>query len=76
MMFGKKRKGDYEHINSSDRDEAIRRLERERLKINLEIESILKLYAKESGNRSLSQRKHKIGSSVNDWNYGMKSGKN
>ncbi len=68
-MLGKKKKkdGEYSNITSLDRDEAIRRTERERLKVNLEIESVLRLYAKESGNHSLSRRKHKIGKSPNDW---------
>ncbi len=68
-MLGKKNTDQYSNITSSDRDEAIRRLERERMKVNLEIESVLKLYAKESGNSSLSRRKHKMGSSPNDYSY-------
>ena len=44
-------------MNSSDRAEAIRRVELERDKINAEIENILKSYAKESGNRALKKRK-------------------
>ncbi len=65
-MFFKNKKN-YKNINSSDRDEAISRLEHERLRINLEIEKILKIYAKESGIRSLAHRKHKMGNSPNDW---------
>ena len=44
-------------MNSSDRAEAIRRVELERDKINAEIENILKSYAKESGNRALKKKK-------------------
>ncbi len=69
-MFGKRKsKNNYSRLTSADRDEAIRRLERERLKVNLEIESILKMYAKESGNRALARRKHKMGASPNDYSY-------
>ena len=68
-MFGKRKKRPVEAMNSSDRKEAIARLERERIKINFEIESVLKSYAKESGNRSLKHRRHKLGRSANDWNY-------
>lgn len=42
-----------EGMSSQERANMIKRLERERSKINSEIESILKSYAKESGNRSL-----------------------
>ena len=44
-------------MSSADRDEAIRRLERERARVNEEIESLLASYAKESGNRSLKTKK-------------------
>lgn len=56
-------------MNSSDRREAIARLERERIRINYEIEGVLKSYAKESGNRALKRRRHRLGDSPNDWNY-------
>ena len=58
-MFSKKDdvKKRIDNMNSADRDEAIRRLERERTKLNEEIESILASYAKESGNRALRQKK-------------------
>ena len=40
-------------MSSQEKANIIKRLERERSKINSEIESILKSYAKESGNRAL-----------------------
>lgn len=68
-MFKKRRNQPVEAMNSSDRKEAIARLERERIRINFEIESVLKSYSKESGNRALKKRKYKLGNSPNDWNY-------
>ena len=57
-----------DNMSTSEKDAAIRRLERERQKINSEIESILRNYSKESGNRAL--RKRKRGSSMaNSWDY-------
>lgn len=44
-------------MNSADRDEAVKRLEREREEVVCEIEKILKSYAKESGNRALRRKK-------------------
>ncbi len=71
-MFGRRKRGEIEYAeaSSAERDEAIRRLERERERINLEIEGVLKMYAKESGTRSLSKRRHKMGKSPNDYSFG------
>lgn len=71
MIFSKKRPADRapESLDSRERDEAIRSLERERQRINLEIEEVLRKYANESGNRSLKKRGHKSGSYPNDWNF-------
>jgi len=43
-------------MTSQQKANMIKRLERERRKINSEIESILKSYSKESGNRSLRRK--------------------
>ncbi len=46
-----------EAMSSHQKADMIKRLERERRKINSEIESVLKSYAKESGNRALRRKK-------------------
>lgn len=71
MLFSKKRPKDRspDELGSSERDEAIKSLERERQRINLEIEDVLRKYANESGNRSLKKRGHKSGAHPNDWNF-------
>jgi hypothetical protein len=51
----------------------IRRLEKEREKINAEIESILKSYSRESGNRALKKRRGAIGKLPNDYSFGEES---
>ena len=56
-----------ENMGSADRDSAIKRLERERMKVNEEIENILASYAKESGNRALKRKKRHTRTSLNDW---------
>lgn len=58
-----------DNMDSSDRDEAIKRLERERIKVNEEIESILSSYAKESGIHSLKPRRRRSRPSQNDWEF-------
>lgn len=71
MIFSKKKTDNRapESLDSAERDAAIRSLERERQRINLEIEDVLRKYASESGNRSLKKRGHKSGSYPNDWNF-------
>ena len=49
----KEKKQRIEAMSSKEKADMIKRLERERAKINAEIESILESYAKESGNRAL-----------------------
>lgn len=50
-----------EGMSSQEKADMIKRLERERRKIDAEIESILKSYAKESGNRSLLPKRLVLG---------------
>lgn len=69
-MFGKKANKSLDDLGSRDREEMIRRLEREREKVNSEIESILNSYARESGNRALKKRRNAFGKLPNDYNYG------
>ena len=71
MLFSRKRPGNSspDELEASKRDEAIKSLERERQRINLEIEDVLKKYANESGNRSLKKRGRKSGAYPNDWNF-------
>ena len=56
-------------MNSRDKADMIRRLEREREKVNIEIENILRSYARESGNSALKKRKRRIGYLPNDWSF-------
>lgn len=58
-----------DNMNSSDREQAISRLEREREKVDEEIENILIRYAKESGNHSVKPKRKRRNSSVNDWDF-------
>ena len=68
-MFRKKddSKKRIDNLSSADRDEAIRRLERERTKLCAEIESILSSYAKESGNHSLKPKRRRARLSFDEW---------
>jgi len=68
-LFSDKERRKLESISSSQRAVMIRRLERERKKINSEIEAILQSYAKESGNRALKKKKFRFGRRANDWFY-------
>lgn len=70
MLWGRKDKMNINSMNSADRHEAIRRLERRRKKVNAEIEAILKSYAKESGNKALRPKWQGFGAAPNDWAYG------
>lgn len=56
-------------MRDTDRDAEIRRLERERLRVNLEIEELLREYSRKSGNRSLKPSRRRAGGSPNDYNY-------
>ena len=69
-MFAKKVKRSLDDLDTRDREDMIRRLEKEREKVNAEIESILKSYARESGNRALKKRRGAIGKLPNDYSYG------
>lgn len=67
--MNKREKRRLDELSSEQRDEMIKRLEREREKVNSEIEAVLRSYAKESGNRALKIKKRGRGDSVVDWNY-------
>ena len=56
-------------LSSIERDMMIRRLEKERKKVNAEIESILKSYAKESGNKQLIRRRMRRRRYPNDFDF-------
>jgi len=64
-----KGKTNYDDMSSRERDDMIRRLEGERQKVNSEIESILRSYSRESGNRTLKRGRRKIGGFPNDWSF-------
>ena len=68
-LFSNKEKQKIESIGSTQRDIMIKRLERERAKINSEIENILANYAKESGNSALKKKRFRLGKHSNDWLY-------
>lgn len=71
MFFKKKNiNRGLDDLGSRDRADMIRRLEKEREKVNLEIESLLKSYARESGNRALKKRRGGVGSLPNDYSFG------
>lgn len=72
-MFGKKSYKNIDNLGSRERADMIRRLEKEREKINAEIESILKSYSRESGNRALKKRRGAIGKLPNDYSFGEES---
>ena len=57
------------NMGTADRAEAIKRLERERAKINDEIENILESYAKESGINTLRPKGRRNRSHLNDWDF-------
>ena len=63
-----KEKHRIDSMSSQQKADMIKRLERERRKINSEIESVLKSYAKESGNRELRRKRTK---SADDWIMGV-----
>ncbi|MBQ2251503.1 MAG: hypothetical protein II329_00905 [Clostridia bacterium] len=64
MKIFKQRKSNrrIEGMSTHEKANMIKRLERERRKINSEIEGILKSYAKESGNRAVKPKKLGFGS--------------
>lgn len=65
----KKAQRTVESLASSERDAMIRRLERERKKVNAEIEGILKSYAKESGNKALKRKRFGRKAVPNDFDF-------
>ena len=71
MFFKKKRKNSaLDSLGTREREDMIRRLEKEREKVNAEIESLLKSYARESGNKALRKRRGQIGGLPNDYSFG------
>ena len=65
----KKNQKKLDSMTALERDMMIRRLEKERKKVNAEIESILKNYAKESGNKRLLPRRMRRGLNPNDFEF-------
>ena len=68
-MFRKKANKPLDDLGARDREDMIRRLERERAKVNAEIESILRSYARESGNRTLKKKRSTTRKLPNDYSY-------
>ncbi len=60
---------DVSEMTESDKELEIKRLERERDRINRDIEVILKELASKTKNKKLKPRKRKPGKSANDYNY-------
>ena len=58
---------DPKSMTSTEKSDEIRRLEVERMRINAEIEDLLRHYSKQTGNRALRRRRYKIGKSANDY---------
>ena len=71
-LFKKKKEDVSIELEYTPRDKEIERLELERLRTNIEIEQLLKSYAKESGDRSLRKRKYKMGRGANDYGFANK----
>ena len=71
-FFQKKKEDTSIELEYTPRDKEIERLESERLRINVEIEQLLKSYAKESGDKTLRKRKYKIGKGANDYGFADK----
>ena len=71
-LFKKKKEDVSIELEYTPRDKEIERLELERLRTNIEIEQLLKSYAKESGDRSLRKRKYKLGRGANDYGFANK----
>jgi hypothetical protein len=65
----KKNQKKLDSMTALERDMMIRRLEKERKKVNAEIESILKSYAKESGNKQLIRRRMRRRRYPNDFDF-------
>lgn len=68
-LFKKKKTDEEVFVEFSLRDAEIARLERERLRINVEIEELLRSYSKESGDRTLRKRRYKVGKGPNDYGF-------
>lgn len=71
-LFKKKKEDVSIELEYTPRYKEIERLELERLRTNIEIEQLLKSYAKESGDRSLRKRKYKMGRGANDYGFANK----
>lgn len=54
-------------IKLTEREAAIRSLEKQRADVNREIEELLRSYAKLSGRAALARRKYRVGEAPNDW---------
>ncbi len=59
-------------MRTAEREAEIKRLERERKRVNGEIEILLREYAKAIGDKTLRPRKPKKASRPNDYDYGKK----
>lgn len=71
-FFQKKKEDTSLELEYTPRDKEIERLEYERFRINVEIEQLLKSYAKESGDKTLRKRRYKIGKGANDYGFADK----
>jgi hypothetical protein len=68
IFADKRKRKKLDAMTTSEKDAVIRRLEKEREKINSEIESILRNYYKESGNRAIKKRTRRQ-KSANVWDF-------
>ncbi len=59
-------------MSRDDKDAEIKRMERERVAVNEEIEGLLREYAKLTGERTIRLKKHRTGDLPNDYNYKRK----
>ena len=59
-------------LSQEERERVILDLERQRAEIVWDIEQVMRLIAKQTGERSLKKRKFKLGQSPNDFGYKVK----
>ncbi|MCQ2413250.1 MAG: hypothetical protein MJ082_00440 [Clostridia bacterium] len=59
-------------LTEKEREEKIRKLEENRLSLTKEIESLLRDFAKASGEKSVGIRKTKVGRAPNDYGFEKK----
>ena len=68
-MISEKKHHNAEDLTIEERNFEIDLLEKERMRVVLRIEELMREYVKESGAHRFTARKYKLGKSPNDFNY-------